>query len=190
MIEEKNKYDNNLSRSEYQKSFEKIYSDHKDFIYNICRRYCNDRSEAEDVCHDIFIKIYNNLESFRKESKMSTWIYRLAVNHCLNHIRRKKVLNWLSLDFIIDEEKISYELPQLSKNIETEYELKESNEILNTALAKLPERQKTALLLHKYEDLSYLEIAEVMNCSVSSVESLIFRAKQSLAKQLVKWKSK
>jgi RNA polymerase sigma-70 factor, ECF subfamily len=186
MIE--NKYDNNLNHSDDQKSFEQLYYDHKDFIYNICRRYCNDHSEAEDVCHDIFIKIHKNLESFRKESKISTWIYRLTVNHCLNHIRRKKILGWLSLDFIVDEEKTAYDLPSQSGNIEAEYELKESNEILNAALAKLPERQKTALLLHKYEDLSYQEIAEIMNCSVSSVESLTFRAKQSLAKQLVKGK--
>ena len=188
MTEDNNKNNGILDQTDNIISFEKLYVNHKDLIFNLCRRYCNDQSEAEDVCHDIFLKIHKNLDSFREESKLSTWIYRLTVNHCLNHIRRKKILSWFSLDFMIDDESNTYELPDRSANMETEYEKKESNEILNDALAKLPERQKTALLLHKYEDLSYQEIAEIMKCSISSVESLIFRAKQSLSKQLVKKK--
>lgn len=163
----------------------RIYSEHKSLVFNLCCRYFPDKSEAEDVCHDIFVKIYNNIDSFREESKITTWIYRLAVNYCLNCIRKKKTLKWFSLNLYTKENECEYEIPD-SKNIEEEFEKEESAALLNKALEKLPERQKTALLLNKYDELSYQDIAQVMRCSVSSVESLIFRAKQTLAKQLLK----
>jgi len=169
-------------------SFEKLYNEYKDLVYNLCRRYCVDCSEAEDVCHDVFLKIHKNIESFREESKISTWIYRLTINHCLNHIRRKKILSWLSIDFLSREEKSHFDIPDHTADLESDYDKKENEALLNCALEKLPERQRTALLLNRYEDLSYQEIAEIMQCSVSSVESLIFRAKQSLTKQLLKRK--
>jgi RNA polymerase sigma-70 factor (ECF subfamily) len=172
------------------KSSEQLYLEYKNFIFSLCCRYFPDRTEAEDVCHDVFIKIFKNLDSFREESKLSTWIYRLTVNQCLNHIRKKKILKWFSLDFMTEEGNSITEIPDQSENPESEYEKKDADKILNDALAKLPERQKTALLLHNYEDLSYQEIANIMNCSVSSVESLIFRSKQTLVKQLLKKKMK
>jgi len=166
---------------------EEIYSQNKSLVFNLCCRYFSDRAEAEDACHDIFLKIFKNLDSFREESKISTWIYRLTINHCLNCIRRKKILNWLSLDISSADDDKRKGLPEDSINIESEYMLKEKTELLNHALEKLPEKQKTALLLHRYEELPYSEIAKIMDCSISSVESLIFRAKQNLTKQLLKY---
>jgi RNA polymerase sigma-70 factor, ECF subfamily len=189
MKEDKEKFDEKLN-SYKQKSTEQLYLEYKNYIFNLCCRYFPDRNEAEDVCHDVFIKIFKNLDSFREESKLSTWIYRLTVNQCLNHIRKKKIFKWFSLDFMMEEGDSSAELSNQSEDLESEYEKKEAGETLNHVLSKLPERQKTALLLHKYEDLSYQEIANIMNCSVSSVESLIFRAKQTLVKQLLNKKRK
>ncbi len=188
MGDEIEKFTRNSGNPEDIAALEKIYSENKELVFNLCCRYFTDRSEAEDACHDIFIKIFKNLSSFRDESKLSTWIYRLTVNHCLNCIRRKRIVNWLSLDFMNSDENLCDKIPADNSDTENDYVEKERAELLRTALEKLPDRQKTALLLHKYDDLSYQQIAEIMECSVSSVESLIFRAKQTLSKQLLKYK--
>ena len=169
--------------------FEQIYIKYKDFIYNLARNYCTDSSEAEDLCHDILIKINDNFENFKGESKFSTWIYRITVNHCLNYTRRKKIIRYCSFDFFTDdEEHKQIELPDHTIDIEGDYDKRENQKKIQNALSKLPERQRAAFLLNKYEDLSYQEIAEILNCTISSVESLIFRAKQNLTKQLLKLK--
>lgn len=170
-------------------TFEQIYVEYKDFIYNLARKYCTNTSEAEDLSHDILIKINENFEQFKGESKVSTWVYRIAINHCLNYARRKKIIKWCSFDFSLgDDDDKQIEFPDHSIDIEGDYDKRENQRKIESALSKLPERQRVAFLLSKYEDLSYQEIAKILDCTVPSVESLIFRAKQNLTKQLLKLK--
>lgn len=166
-------------------SFESIYKEYKDIIYNLCCRYLNNRDEAEDACHDIFIKIYKSIDSFKGESKISTWIYRLTINHCLNCLRRKKIIKFITFENFIEVEK--QDTDTIINNFLSDYEKSEMSKILHKAIEKLPDKQKTALILNKFEDLSYQEIAKIMDTTLSSVESLIFRAKQNLSKQLLRY---
>ena len=170
-------------------TFEQIYIEYKDFIFNLAKKYCTDTAEAEDLCHDILIKVNDNFEQFKGDSNVSTWVYRISVNHCLNYARRKKIIRWSSFDFSIGEnDDKQIEFPDHTIDIEGDYDKQENQKKIENALSKLPERQRAAFLLNKYEELPYQEIAEILNCSVSSVESLIFRAKQNLTKQLLKLK--
>jgi RNA polymerase sigma-70 factor (ECF subfamily) len=169
-------------------TFEQLYIEYKDFIFNLAKKYCTDLTEAEDLCHDILIKINENFEQFKGESKVSTWVYRIAVNHCLNYARRKKIIRWSSFHFASDDDDKQTDFPDHTINIEDDYDKRENQKKIENALSKLPERQRAAFLLNKYEELPYQEIAEILNCSLSSVESLIFRAKQNLTKQLLKLK--
>jgi len=179
---------NLLENNKNDFSFESIYNDYKDIIYNLCCRYLYNKDEAEDACHDIFIKIYKSIGSFKGESKISTWIYRLTINHCLNCLRRKKIIKFITFENFIEVEKHDNDI--LNDNFWGEYDKTEQSKLLHKAIEKLPEKQKTALILNKFEDLSYQEIAKVMDTTISSVESLIFRAKQNLSKQLLKYLKK
>jgi RNA polymerase sigma-70 factor, ECF subfamily len=168
-------------------AFEILFIRYKDMVYNVCCRFIEDPDDVNDVSQDIFIKLYHSLGSFQYNSKLSTWIYRICVNHCLNILRKKKRYRMLSIDFLLEKFGWgeNHDLADKSYDLEKNIENNEDLEILNKALHTLPEKQKTALILNKFDDLTNAEIAKIMNCSISSVDSLIFRAKQNLSKKLI-----
>jgi RNA polymerase sigma-70 factor, ECF subfamily len=169
--------------------FEELYSLYKDLVYSVCLRFLNDQDEADDASQDVFVKVYCSIGSFRFDSKFSTYIYRIAVNHCLNIIRKKRRTKFLSLDSILNKfiNSSGADIKDESMDLENILNNKERSDIIERALNSLPERQKTAIVLSKFEGLSYLEIANIMDCSISSVESLLFRAKQNLSIKLNKY---
>jgi len=140
--------------------------------------------DAEDIAQDVFVEVFRSIHSFRADAKISTWLYRIAVNRSLNHIRDNKKRKWFqSFDDVVKEKNAQLQ-HQASENPGTELENLQRANILHEAIGTLPENQKTAFTLNKYEDLSYKEIAEIMDTSVASVESLIHRAKTGLQKKL------
>jgi RNA polymerase sigma-70 factor (ECF subfamily) len=142
------------------------------------------REEAEDITQDVFIKIFHGIGKFRGDAKLSSWIYRIAVNTCLKRERRKKLENWISLEFLFQEkEQLQPVSPEPTPD--HEIEIAEKERIVQQAIKSLSERQKTALILHRYENLSYKEIAAVMEISLSAVESLLHRAKDNLSQKLI-----
>jgi len=148
--------------------------------------FLQNMEDAEDLSQDIFIDILDSSQRFRKTSTLSTWIYRITVNKSLNLVkknRRKKIFH--SLDDYFNK-KSNDIVPTDNEPVITTspFEENERREILNNAIQSLPENQKIAFILCKYEELSYKEIAEIMNMSLSSVESLIHRAKLNLQKRL------
>jgi RNA polymerase sigma-70 factor, ECF subfamily len=169
-------------------SFKDLFEFHKEMVFNVCLKFLEDSDDAKDISQDIFIKVYNSINTFKFESKFSTWLYRICVNHCLNHLRKKKSMKWLSLDNISERfNKEESEITDKSTQTDKLFERKESEEIIRKAIDSLPSNQKIALTLSKFEELSYNEIASIMDCSLSSVESLLFRAKQNMAKKLLKY---
>jgi len=148
--------------------------------------FLQNMEDAEELSQDIFIDILDSSRRFRKAASLSTWIYRITVNRSLNLVkknRRNKVFHSLE-DFFAN--KTNKTDPSDSEPLETKSALEENErrEILNKAIQSLPENQKIAFILSKYEELSYKEIAEIMNLSLSSVESVIHRAKLNLQKRL------
>ncbi len=170
-----------------EQAFRKLVETYQKLVVNTCYGLLHNREDAEDVAQDVFIEVYRSVENFRADAKLSTWLYRIAVNRSLNHIRDNKKHRWFS-SFESDVKTENKKLFQVesSKTDQPEFELenKQRANILNEAINSLPENQKVAFSLSKYEDLSYQEIAEVMELSVSSVESLLFRAKKNLQKKL------
>lgn len=150
-------------------------------VYHTCLGLLQNAEDAEDITQEVFVSVYQSINQFKEESKLSTWVYRIAVTKSLEFLRaknRKKRFAFVQSLFSSDND--------LKTDIGHFYhpgvqlENKERAEILFAAIEKLSENQKTAFVLHKLENLSYSDIAEVMNSSVSSVESLLFRAKQNL----------
>ncbi len=167
-------------------NFQSIVETHQEKVRNTCFRFVNNSEDADDVAQDVFIQVYESLSHFRKESELSTWIYRIAVNKSLDFIRkkkRKKRFAQITSLFGLSEEKEEIQLPG-SDNPHSELEDKERQQILKRAVDKLPDNQKIAITLSKYEGYSNKDIASIMDISLSAVEALIHRAKNNLHKRL------
>ncbi len=164
-------------------AFEELAMRYHTFVLNTCFRFLNDENDAKDATQDIFVKVHFALNKFKPEAKFSTWVYRIVVNHCLNVLRSRKRRKWLlvfskySSDF---NENIN-NIKDFKNNPEQNLENKEQQEAITRALTSLNEGYRTAMILHQYQGFSYKEIAEVMGTSVSSIESILFRAKKKLA---------
>lgn len=172
-----------------EQAFRKLVDGYQGLVVNTCFGLLHNREDAEDVAQDVFIEVYRSVSNFRSDAKVSTWLYRIAVNRSLNHIRDNKKHRWLSsFESDVKAEKKRLLQVESSQSDQPEFELenKQRAVILHEAISSLPENQKVAFTLNKYEELSYNEIAEVMELSVSSVESLLFRAKKNLQKKLYK----
>jgi RNA polymerase sigma factor (sigma-70 family) len=164
-------------------AFKQVFEAHQDRIYNTVLYMIQSAEEAEDLTQEVFVDVFLSIENFKAQSKLSTWIYRMAINKALNHLRFKKakkrlgaVLSIFNLSPVDDVSDFVHPGILL--------ENKEVSESLYKAIDRLPDKQKTAFVLRQLEDLSYVEIAEVMQTTTPSVESLLFRAKQNLQKFL------
>lgn len=167
-------------------AFGKLVNQYKDLVFRTCIGFVHNDDDANDITQEVFIQMYKSIDSFRGDSKLSTWLYRIAVNKSLNAIRNKKSKSWLqSIERIFGVEKKTIEFTDSFADTASYAENNDRAKAIKQAMATLPETQRTAFVLSKYEDLSYAEIAEVMQVSISSVESLLFRAKSNLQKKLV-----
>jgi len=167
-------------------AFKEMVLKYQTLVINICYGFVHNQDDAQDIAQEVFIELYKSIEKFRQESKLSTWIYRISVNKSLNFIRDNKKNSWLhSLDLLFEKDIASNEGFHDSDNPETLMEEDEKSSILYKTIDELPENQKISFVLNKFENLSYKEISEVMKISLSSVESLIFRAKKNLQAKLI-----
>lgn len=162
-------------------------------VINICIGLVHNYQDAEDIAQDVFIEIFQSLGRFRRQSTLYTWIYRIAVNKSINFLRKAKLRRYAG-----SLEKMFFSPSGTSQKIEmhpasdcTPTEIlvnKEKALALHQAIDSLPLNQRIAFTLHKYEDLSYKDVAETMELSLSAVESLIHRAKLNLQRKLINFK--
>ncbi|MGB9697137.1 MAG: RNA polymerase sigma factor [Ignavibacteria bacterium] len=174
---------------EEEKLFKEIYDSNIKRIYNLCYGYLHNVEDTEDVTQEIFVKVYKNLRKFKGNSSLQTWIYRIAVNEVLDfikHKKRKKRFGLVKQIISIDEESENFEIPSGEDGSFDEFQ---KREVLLKAIRKLNHNQQRVLMLFYYGGLNHEEIATVMKKSVSSVESLIFRAKRNLRNILYKFYS-
>lgn len=169
-----------------EQNFKTIYNQYNVLVYNIALNYLQNIEDSEEVTQDVFIQIYNSFESFKEQSSLKTWIYKITINKCNDFIKLKNAKKrW----FIFGKKSTSeVEILNIS-NFEHPgilLENKENAEILFQQINQLSENQKTAFILSKVDGLSNPEIATIMELSISSVESLIFRAKDNLKEKLSK----
>lgn len=168
-----------------QAAFRSIVEAWQDMVYNTVLGVVQQPEEAEDVTQEVFIQVFESIGQFKGDSKLSTWLYRIAVTKSLDHLRkkkRKKRFAFLQSLFGVNEEEVRQDPDFQHPGVALEN--KEKAAVLFKAIDKLPENQKAAFTLHKLEGLSYQEVAEVLETTVSSVESLMHRAKGNLRKQL------
>ncbi len=165
-----------------EEAFRWLVNGQQERIFKVCLGFMHNKEEAEDITQEVFIEVMTAIHSFKGQSTLSTWLYRVAVNKCLNRLQRIKTRQFfMSLQKAVGWTKESTSHPG------NQLEQKEKAAMLFKAIAQLPNNQRIAYTLAKYDDLSYKEIAEIMNLSISSVESLLFRAKANLQKKLIRY---
>ncbi|TRX66029.1 RNA polymerase sigma factor [Carboxylicivirga sp. M1479] len=179
MISEKELIDkiNNGETSAYRQLVEM----HHKKVIHICLSFVNNSHDAEDIAQEVFIEMYRSLHGFRKEASLSTWLYRLSVNKSLDYIRQQKRLKRGSGKVTsIDQANIEQLQVSNSQLASDQIEENERMQLLYSAIDTLPKRQKEALILSQIKELSQQEVADTMNTSIGSIESLLVRAKRKL----------
>jgi RNA polymerase sigma factor (sigma-70 family) len=163
-----------------EREFARLVSLFAPKIYSTCLYIIQNKVDAEDLTQDVLTVLFLNLSKFKGESKLSTWIYRICINKCSEHMRHKsrKKRNGFLVSISTFFHLTNHQTP------EQDLMLDERKTILFQALSTLPENQRIAYTLFHMEERTYAEIGEIMNCSVNAVESLMFRAKQNLKKKL------
>jgi RNA polymerase sigma-70 factor (ECF subfamily) len=181
-----NKKIKSTQNPEIWRSFQDIFKSHQEKVLNLCYRFVHNRQDAKDVSQEVFVQVYQSLDRFRGDAQMSTWIYRIAVSKSLDFLRKKKrKKRFAVVKRLFNESNDQQEIDVPDSNTPlSDLEKKDRDNILRWAVDALPENQRIAISLHKYEAFSYQQVADIMNVSLSAVESLIHRAKKNLQKKL------
>jgi RNA polymerase sigma-70 factor, ECF subfamily len=154
-----------------------LYEMHRKKVYNLSWRMLGTPQDGEDALQEVFLKVFDRIKNYRGDSAFSTWLYRMTTNHCLDLLRRRKILTFLGFENAPEA--------QEKKDSEKAVNLGLSPVIVK-ALGKLPEKQKACLLMREMDDLSYEDIASALQLSLGSVKSNIHRAKAFLKETLEK----
>jgi len=169
-----------------QASFEKLMSKYYSRLLNFIYRYVGIREIAEDLTQEVFMKVYQNVNRYQAKAKFSTWAFTIARNVCLNELRRlKRKTVSLNETFDVGEDTVMRQVEDESLSLPHEEMAKQERaQSIKNAIATLPENQRVAVLLRRYENFSYEEIAQTMNTTVKAVKSLLSRAKVNLRNKL------
>jgi RNA polymerase sigma-70 factor (ECF subfamily) len=157
-------------------AFQELVEKYQDSVINASYRFLRNREEAEEVAQEVFLKVYQSASSYQPKAKFSTWLFRIVVNSCLNQLRDKKKFSSSELD----EDLPAPAQDQPDESLERE----ELKSLVREAIDSLPEYQITVIILNQYEGFSYQDMAKILDCSLSAIESRLFRAKENLKKQL------
>lgn len=192
LASEKNMQDHEIIR-QFQagdfRAFDLLVQRHQVATVNLCYQFLHDTEDARDVTQEIFIKVYHHLGRFKPDAQFATWLYRITVNSCLNALRSRRRRRWLR-PFSSRELRQDTDVANIADpgaNPESMLEKSERRAAVEKALDKLPVDQRTAIILHRYQGLSYKEIAAIMNTSIAAVEARIHRARKKLGRLLEKF---
>ncbi|WP_323787993.1 RNA polymerase sigma factor [Psychroserpens sp.] len=174
-------------KSKSRASYSKLLDDFQNKVFGTCLSFVPNREDAEDIAQEVFVEVFNSISKFKGESKLSTWIYKITTNKCLEFIRKRNTkkrfafLQSLTGDgFEIDRTHYFTEMNHPGIILEN----KEKSDTLFLAINGLPEAQRLVFTLHKIDGKSYQEVSDITEKSLSSIESLMFRAKKNLQKSL------
>jgi len=163
-------------------AFEILVNRHQTSILNLTYRFIGDRTQAKDLAQEVFIRVWQGAKTYEPKARFTTWIYRITANLCFNELKSARRKRWFSFSRSdeVGEQTLEETLADNRPSAEDLLLEKERSRQISGALQSLPENQRMALILSRYDDLSYQEIAQVIGCSVPAVESLLVRAKRGL----------
>ena len=160
-------------------AFDELVTRHYKSIYNIAYRFLNSSPEAEDITQEVFLRVFKASKTYSPKAKFSTWLFTITKNLCFNELRKRKSVNILSI-----EDEVFPELHSMDNSPIEELEEKEVKQRVLNAVKALPANLRMAVLLLKYQDLSYEEVASILGCTVNAVKLRVHRAKHFLAESI------
>jgi RNA polymerase sigma-70 factor (ECF subfamily) len=153
-------------------AFDELMIRYERQIYRVCYRFVENREDAMDLAQEVFVKAFEHLPSFRRESSLKTWLYRIAMNHCINHVKKN------AREFV----EVTEYTGSIRPSIQSDIEQREQREHLRRMVRFLPPKQKAILEMRINEELSYEEIARMSGRSVSTIKASVFFALEKLRK--------
>ena len=166
-------------------SFELLLGKYRRPVVNYLYRMVQNQSVAEELAQEVFLRVYRARTNYEPTAKFTTWLFRITTHLALNNLRhRKGERRQQSLDVVYEDRPV-FEPPDARRTREQELVADAQLDVVRRAIASLPEKQRAAVLMHKYEELNYSQIAGALSCSVSAVKSLLFRAYETLRERLV-----
>jgi len=154
-------------------AFDEMMTRYERPVYRVCYRFVNNRDDAMDLAQEVFIKAFEHLESFRRESSLKTWLYRIAMNHCINHVKKHSQQLFIELNEYT---------ASVRATVQSQLERSEQLDRIRQLVKSLPPKQKAILELRMNEQLSYEEIARMFGRSVSTIKTTVFFALEKLRK--------
>jgi RNA polymerase sigma-70 factor (ECF subfamily) len=167
-----------------EKAFEKIVRKYQKQIANIVYLTLGSRDDADDVTQEVFIRAYRSIARFTFDAPFFSWLYRIAMNLCIDETRKRKIKRILSLDFLTEEGIEDYREDKETLLPSDEFLREEDRIVVRQALRRLSEEHRKILVLREYEDYGYNEIAETLDISLEAVKSRLFRARSEMRKLL------
>lgn len=168
-------------------ALEGLIERHKKVVLNIVYRYIGDRSAAEDIAQEAFVRVYQARKRYKPTAKFSTWLYRIVSNLCLSALRKEQLRKAHSLDSSLETQEGELRTDRSSDDVDppgSRLEKEELARVVRSAVESLPEGQRMAVILNRYGGLGYQEVARSMNLSPMAVKSLLNRARNSLREML------
>lgn len=157
-----------------ESAFEALFERYRSRVVNIANRFLGDRDAAQDTAQEVFVKVYTSARDYRPGAEFSTWLYRVTANACYDALRKRK------RSPVAPAADIPETIPDTSASPEAQAASSDLAREVRSAISALPPNQRLAVILQRFEGLSYQQIAAVLKTSVPAVESLLFRAKSSL----------
>ena len=171
-----------------EQSFELLLRRYRTPLVNFLHRMVRDAAVAEDLAQEVFLRVYRARQEYAPSAKFTTWMFRIATNLALNSMRdnrhRKMEISMDQTTETGEDDQRQLEVPDRAPSVEQELVARCRAEMIMKAIHALPEKQRAAVLLHKYQELDYDEIAGVLECSESALKSLLFRAYETLRVEL------
>ena len=169
-----------------EKAFEELLTKYRSPVFSICLRMVKNHSDAEDLAQEVFIRTFNVLDRYNSLYPFSSWLYRITSNLCIDFIRRRKK-NIYSLDEPVSgsDGEMSRQLPADTVDPDRELENREMMEVLNQAIAELPDHYRIIVILRHQEDLSYGEISENLGIPLGTVKARIHRARNMIKRVFI-----
>ncbi len=166
-------------------SFELLLKKYRTPLVNFLYRMVKDQAAAEDLAQEVFLRVYRARKEYSPSAKFTTWLFRIATNLALNAIRDGRYRQMqISIDAPRDEDEPVIEIAAQETRADDRLIERERNEMIRGAILALPEKQRVAVILHKYEEMDYGQIGRILGCSESALKSLLFRAYETLRVQL------
>lgn len=168
-----------------EESFEQLLRKYRTPLVHFLSRMVREHGAAEDLAQEVFLRVYRARKEYSPSAKFTTWLFRIATNLALNAIRdgRHRQMQ-VSIDTPRDEDEPVIEIAAREARADERLMEEERNRMIRAAILALPEKQRAAVILHKYQEMEYAEIGKILGCSESALKSLLFRAYETLRVQL------